>query len=212
MQSGWNVVNKRSAHPRPLGLINYSDFYHIAPVATELKNDLIEDVSTPYKQAFLSCSNDNNLETWRSANEVMEEGVHEGLLDNSMTITQPLDNASSRLIYVGKFIPQVPSCGSSMEDGEEIDSTLRPFDGSLKLELQLYEKIESCKPSNRGKKSGCKNIKSNHESPNPVEIVKEDLDFGKRLDISVIKNETPAIRRITRSLRKELENNRQSKD
>ena len=29
-----------------------------------------------------------------------------------------------------------------MEDGEEIDSTLRPFDGPLELELQLHEKSE----------------------------------------------------------------------
>ncbi|KAJ8421536.1 LOW QUALITY PROTEIN: hypothetical protein Cgig2_018446 [Carnegiea gigantea] len=80
----------------------------------------------------------------------------------TITITQPLDNAPSCPIYVEKFVSQVPSCGSYMEDGEEIDSTLRPFDGPLELELQLHEKSKGCKPSNRGKKSGSKNIKSNH--------------------------------------------------
>ena len=68
----------------------------------------------------------------------MVEGVHEGFSDDSKTITKPSDNAPSYLIYVEKFISQVPSCGSYMEDGEEIDSTLRPFDGSLELELQLH--------------------------------------------------------------------------
>ncbi|KAJ8440234.1 hypothetical protein Cgig2_023999 [Carnegiea gigantea] len=93
-------------------------------VAFKLKNDLIYDASSPYKQALLCCPNDNNLEAWRSANEAVEEDVHKGLSDNSKTITQPLNNAPSRPIYVGKSIFQVPRCGSSMEDGEEIDSTL----------------------------------------------------------------------------------------
>ncbi|KAJ8450428.1 hypothetical protein Cgig2_002113 [Carnegiea gigantea] len=170
-------------------------------VASKLKNDLIQDASIPYKQALLSCPNDNNLEAGRSANEVAEEAVYEGLSDNSKTITQPLDNALNRPIY----------CGSSMEDGEEIDSNLRTFDGPLELELQLHEKSERCKPSNRGKKSDNKNIKSNHKSPTPTKIAKEALDFRKRLGISVTGNEALAIRRIARSLRKELENNQQSK-
>jgi len=46
--------------------------------------------------------------------------------------------------------------------------------------------------------------KSTQHSPTPNEIAKEALNFGKKLDLSVI--ESPAIRRITRSLRKELEN------
>ncbi|KAJ8439684.1 hypothetical protein Cgig2_022212 [Carnegiea gigantea] len=138
-------------------------------VASKLKNGLIQDVSTPYKQALLSYPNDNNLKARRSANEAVEE------------------------------------------DGEEIDSTLRSFGGPFELELQFHEKSERCKPSNRGKKSGSKNTKLNHESLTPTEIAKEALDFGKRFGISIIGNEAPVIRRIRRSLRKELENNRQSK-
>lgn len=107
-------------------------------------------------------------------------------MKDSQTIVITLDNAPSRPIYAGKFISQVPSCGSYMEDGEKIDRTLRQFDGPLELELQLHEKSEKCKPSNRGKKSGSKNTKSNHKSPTPTEITKEALDFGKRLGISVV--------------------------
>ncbi|KAJ8424727.1 hypothetical protein Cgig2_023391 [Carnegiea gigantea] len=113
--------------------------------------------------------------------------------------------------FVGGHKLDVPSCDSSIEDGEEIDSTLPLFDGPLELEFQLHEKSERCKPSNMGKKSSSKKSKSNHESPTPTEIAKEALDFGKSLGISVIGNEAPTIRKITRSLRKELENKRQSK-
>ena len=86
----------------------------------------------------------------------MDKDVDEGLSDNSKTITQPLDNAHSRPIYVEKFTSQVPSCGYSMEDSEEIDSYLCPFHGPLDLELQLYEKSERCKLSSKDKKSGSK--------------------------------------------------------
>jgi len=67
------------------------------------------------------------------------------------------------------------------------------------MELQLYEKNERCKLSNKGKKSGSKNSKSNHDSLTLVEIMNEALDLGKRLCICVIGYETSAIRRITRS-------------
>lgn len=65
-------------------------------VASKLKNYLIQDAATPYKQALLNCPNDNNLEAQISANEAVEEGVYEELLDNSKTITQRLNNAPSR--------------------------------------------------------------------------------------------------------------------
>jgi len=58
--------------------------------------------------------NSNKLETHESANEAMDADVHEGLSDNSKTITQPFNNAHGRPIYVGKFTSQVPSCGSCM--------------------------------------------------------------------------------------------------
>ncbi|KAJ8446268.1 hypothetical protein Cgig2_016039 [Carnegiea gigantea] len=101
----------------------------------KVKNDLIQVASAPYKQAFLSSPNGNNLEVQKSANEAVEEDVHDGFSDNSKTITQPLNNAYNRPIYIGKFTSQVTNCNSSMEDGEEIDSTLRPFDGPLELEF-----------------------------------------------------------------------------
>ena len=66
-----------------------------------------------------------------------------------------------------------------MEVREEIDSILRPFDGPLELELQFHEKSERCKLSNRDKKSGSENSKSNYELPTSTDIAKEVLDFGK---------------------------------
>ncbi|KAJ8433439.1 hypothetical protein Cgig2_030961 [Carnegiea gigantea] len=86
--------------------------------------------------------------------------------------------------------------GLSDNNGEDIDSTLRPFDGPLELKLQLHEKSERCKLSNRSKKSGSKNLKSNHELPTPTEIVKEALDFGKRLGISVVGDEISTIEEL----------------
>ena len=62
---------------------------------------------------------------------------------------------------------------------------------------------------NKGKKSGNKNSRPIHNSPTPTEIVKEALEIGKRFGISVVGDETPAIKRITRSLRNKIENNEQ---
>jgi len=152
--------------------------------------------------------NGDGLEGHKSANEVVDEDVHENVSDNSKTISQPFDNVHSRPIYVRKFPSQVPSSGSSMEDDEKIDSSLRPFDDRLKMELQLYEKSERCKVSSKGKKRCSKNPKSFQNSPIPTEIAKEALDFGKRLGLSTIGDEFPTIRRITKSLRKELKNKR----
>ena len=60
------------------------------------------------------------------------------------------DDAHNRPIFVRKFHPQVPSCGSSMEDDEEVNSTsLHPFDRTLKMVIQLHEKKEMAKYSNK---------------------------------------------------------------
>ncbi|KAJ8440469.1 hypothetical protein Cgig2_013628 [Carnegiea gigantea] len=107
--------------------------------------------------------------------------VHEGLLDNSKTITQPLDDAHNRPIFVGKFPSQAPSCGSSIEDDEEINSSLRLIDSALEMDIQLHEKREMTKHSNKGKNSGNRNSRSIHDSPTPPEIAKEALDVGKKL-------------------------------
>ena len=90
------------------------------------------DMSSSFKQALLSNPNGNELEAQKSANEAMEDDVPKGLSDNSKTIAQPLDNAHGQLIYAGKFTSKVLNCGSFMEDDEEIDSSLHPFDGPLK--------------------------------------------------------------------------------
>ena len=73
----------------------------------------------------------------KSVKEVVQEDVHENLSDNSKVISQSLDNANNRPIYVGKFPSQAPNCRSSMEDDEEIDSCLRLFNDRSKIELQL---------------------------------------------------------------------------
>ncbi|KAJ8423074.1 hypothetical protein Cgig2_007577 [Carnegiea gigantea] len=147
----------------------------------KVKNVPNQDLSSHYKQALLSNLNGNGLEGQKRAKEAMEEDAHEDLSDNSKTISQPLDNAYNRQIYVGKFPSQAPRCGSSTEDDEEIDSSLRPFDNPLEMELQLHEKSERCKFSSKGKKRGNKNPKSAQNSPTPSEIMKEALDVEKSL-------------------------------
>ncbi|KAJ8429233.1 hypothetical protein Cgig2_009389 [Carnegiea gigantea] len=107
----------------------------------KVKKVLNQDTSSPYKQALLSCSNDNELGAQEGANEAVMEDI----------ITQPLDNAYSRPIYIGKLISQVPSYGSSIKDDEKINSTSRAFDGPLEMEFQFYDKSKRRKLSNEGK-------------------------------------------------------------
>ncbi|KAJ8453091.1 hypothetical protein Cgig2_014854 [Carnegiea gigantea] len=101
---------------------------------------------------------------------------------------------------------------SDNDNDEEIASSLRPFDGPLEIELQLHEKSERRKLSSDGKKSISKISKSSHNSPTPTEFAEEALQLGKSLGISIIADETLAIRRVTRSLRKKLENKQQGRD
>ncbi|KAJ8442643.1 hypothetical protein Cgig2_003687 [Carnegiea gigantea] len=169
-----------------------------------------QQLTSPYKQALLSYPNSNMLEAPHGNLEVVENNVHEGLSDNSKIITQPLDDAHNRSIFVGKFPSQAPSCGSSMENNEKTNSSLRLFDSALEMDIQLREKRKMTKHSNKGKNSGNRNSKSIHDSPNRTEIAKEALDVGKRLYISVVQYENATIRRITRSLRKKIENKDQA--
>ncbi|KAJ8425992.1 hypothetical protein Cgig2_007806 [Carnegiea gigantea] len=67
----------------------------------KVKNVRSQDISSPYKQAFLSYPNGNKLETQKGANEAVEEDAHEGLSNNGKTINQSLDNAHSRPILLG---------------------------------------------------------------------------------------------------------------
>jgi len=157
----------------------------------------------------LSYPNSDKLEAPNGNREVMGNDVHEGLLDNTKTITQLLDDAHNRPIFVGKFPSQAPRCGSSMKDDEEINSSLCPVDSVLKMDIQLHEKREIAKDSNKGKNRGNINSRSIHDSPTPTEILKEALDVGKRLGISIVENEAPAIRSRTRRLRKKIENRKQ---
>ncbi|KAJ8448885.1 hypothetical protein Cgig2_030741 [Carnegiea gigantea] len=177
---GWKWIPKKKLTSIP----------NKAPKALKDNQQLV----SPYKQALLSYPNSNMLETPN---------------DNSKIITQPLNDADSRPIFVGKFPSRAPSCRSSMEDDEEINSPLRPFDSALEIDIQLHEKREMTKRSNKGKNSGNMNSRSIHDSPTPIEIVKEALDVGKRLGISIVGDENPIIRRITRSLRKKIENKEQ---
>ena len=61
-----------------------------------------------------------------------------------------------------------------MENGEEIDSSLHPFDGPLEMELQLHEKSERCEFFSKGKKNGSK-------SPNQIIIHPPVLKLQKKL-------------------------------
>ncbi|KAJ8441515.1 hypothetical protein Cgig2_026316 [Carnegiea gigantea] len=160
-----------------------------------------QDFSSHYKQALLNNTIGDGLEGQKSAKEVVEEDVHEVPSDNTKTISQSLNNAHNRPIYIGK-----PSCGSSMEDDEEIDNSLCPFDDPLEMKLQLHEKNERCKLSSKGKKRGNKNPKAAQHSPTPTKIAKEALNVRKSLGVYVISDEIVAIRRITRNLRTKLDN------
>ncbi|KAJ8420594.1 hypothetical protein Cgig2_008850 [Carnegiea gigantea] len=84
----------------------------------------------------------------------------------------------------------------------EMDKSRRPFDGTLEMELQHHEKSERGKLSSKGKTRNNKSPKSAQHSPTPTEVAKEPLNFGKKLGLSVIGDESPAIRRISRSLQK----------
>ncbi|KAJ8440981.1 LOW QUALITY PROTEIN: hypothetical protein Cgig2_020010 [Carnegiea gigantea] len=108
---------------------------------------------------------------WR-ANVTVETNVHEALSDNSETIIQPLKNVQSRPIYVEEFNSQEPSCGSFVEEDEEIDNSFCPFDGPLVIDLQVHEKSRKRKNSNKDKKSSSEISKSNQDLPTPTESAK----------------------------------------
>ncbi|KAJ8430678.1 hypothetical protein Cgig2_033834 [Carnegiea gigantea] len=130
---------------------NLTSISNEAPKALEDNQQL----ASPYKQALLSYLNSNKLEAPNGNLEAVGNDVHEGLSDNSKTITQPLDDAHNRPIFVRKFPSQAPR--SSMEDNEDINIPLR--------DIQLHEKREMTKCSNKGKKSGNRNSRSIHNSP-----------------------------------------------
>ncbi|KAJ8445724.1 hypothetical protein Cgig2_026051 [Carnegiea gigantea] len=169
-----------------------------------------QQLASPYKQALLSYPNSNKLEAPNGNLRVADNVVHEGLSDNSKTITQSLDSVHNRPIFVGKFPSQAPSSGSSMGDDEEINSSLSLFDNAVEMDIQLHEKREMAKYSNKCKNNGNRNSRSTHDSSTPTEIAKDALDIGKRLGISIIGDENPTIRRITISLRKKIENKEQA--
>ncbi|KAJ8431623.1 hypothetical protein Cgig2_029031 [Carnegiea gigantea] len=133
----------------------------------------------------------------RTGSTLLKEDIHERLSDNSKTIAQPLDSAHSARFTLGSF-------------GPKYQVLITPFDGPLEMKLQLHMKSERCEHSSKGKKSDSKNSKSNHNSPTPTEIAKEALDFGGKLGISVMSDAISTIRRIIRSLIKELKNKRQT--
>ena len=133
----------------------------------KVKNVPNQDLGSLYKQALLSNPNGNELAGQKNVNEDVDKDVHEGLSDNSKTITEPLDNAQCRQIYVGKFTSEVLSCRSFMDDDEEIVSSLCPFNYPLEMELQPHEKNEPRKLSSKDKKSGSKISQSGHNSATP---------------------------------------------
>ncbi|KAJ8449199.1 hypothetical protein Cgig2_027201 [Carnegiea gigantea] len=128
-------------------------------------------LASPHKQALLRNLNGNKLAAPNGNLEVVGNDAHEGLSDNI-----PFSSAN---------------CGSFMEDDEDVNSTsLRPFDRTLEMDIQLHEKREKAKYSNKGKKSGNRNSRPIHNSPAPTKIAKEALEIGKRLGISVVGYET----------------------
>ncbi|KAJ8429669.1 LOW QUALITY PROTEIN: hypothetical protein Cgig2_010408 [Carnegiea gigantea] len=175
----------------------------------KVKNIPNQDFLFYYKQALLSNPNGNGLEGQTSANEAVEEDVHEDLSNNSETISQSLDNAHSCPIYIGKLPSQAPSRGSLMEDAKKLIAPCTFLVMLLKWNFNFMKKV---KDINFPARKGNKNSKLAQTLPMPTEITKEILNFGKRLGISVISGETLAIRRIRRNLRKELDNKRQARD
>ncbi|KAJ8428512.1 hypothetical protein Cgig2_029965 [Carnegiea gigantea] len=139
-----------------------------------------QHLASPNKQALLSYPISNKLEAPNGNLEVVGNDVHEGLSNNSKT--KPLDDAHNRPIFVGKFPSQASSCGPFVEDDEEINSSLCPLDRTLDMDIQLHEKREMAKHSNKGKKSGNRNSRSIHNSLTPTKIAKESLDVAKDLD------------------------------
>ncbi|KAJ8426345.1 hypothetical protein Cgig2_021898 [Carnegiea gigantea] len=100
---------------------------------------------SPYKQVLLSNPNGNGFEGQKSANEVVEEGVH----------------------FPSQ---QLPSWGSSLKGDEEMDSSQCPFDSPLEMELRHHEKSERGKLSSKGKKRINKSPKSVQCSPTLLKL------------------------------------------
>ncbi|KAJ8432650.1 hypothetical protein Cgig2_011816 [Carnegiea gigantea] len=121
----------------------------------KVKNVPNQDFSSHYKQALLSNLNDNGLEGQKSAEEAVDR------------------RKMFMKIFWTTFPFQAISCGSSMEDDEEIYSSFRPFDDSLVMEFQFHEKSERCKLSNKDKKRRNKNSKSAQNLPTLLKLQKK---------------------------------------
>ncbi|KAJ8448713.1 hypothetical protein Cgig2_010600 [Carnegiea gigantea] len=165
---------------RKYGFIRFGEFYHDKSAIEVLNGETMNghklevawakfqkrSASRPRKQREEPQKKMQQVRNPNGDLEVVGNDVHDGLSDNSKTITQPLDNAHNRHIFVKKFPSQAPSCGSSIKDDEKINSTsLRPFDHTLEMDIQLHEKREMAKYSNKGKKSDNKNSRPIHNSP-----------------------------------------------
>ncbi|KAJ8423938.1 LOW QUALITY PROTEIN: hypothetical protein Cgig2_032952 [Carnegiea gigantea] len=151
---------------------------------------------------LLSNPNDNELEGQKNATEAVDKDVHEGLSNNSKIITQPLNNAQCRPIYVGKLTSQML-----------MKRLLAPYALLVVLLKWNFNSIRTVNNVNfLARTRRVKISKSSHNSPTPTEIAEEALQLEKRLGISIIDDETPVVRRITRSLRKALKNKRQARD
>ncbi|KAJ8432568.1 hypothetical protein Cgig2_026616 [Carnegiea gigantea] len=122
-----NKVGKKSG--RKYGFIRFGEFNHGKSAIEALNGESVNGhklevtwakfqkrtPSRPSKQreepqkkmqALLSYPNSNKLEAPNGNLEVAGNDVHEGLSDNSETITQPLNGAHNRSIFVGKFPSQ----------------------------------------------------------------------------------------------------------
>ncbi|KAJ8443789.1 hypothetical protein Cgig2_017270 [Carnegiea gigantea] len=174
LEATWTKFQKRtSSRPskqreEPQKKMKLTSIPNEAPNALEDN----QQMASPYKLALLSYPNSNKLEAPNGNLEIVGNDVHRGFSDNCKIITQPLDAAHKCPIFVGNFPSQAPSCRYSMEDDEEINSSLRTFDSALETDIQLHEKRKLAKHFNKGKNSGNRISRSIHGSSTPTEIAK----------------------------------------
>ena len=110
---------------------------------------------------------------------------------------------TSSFLWMGAFWSK---SSSSVEDVEKSDSSVHFFDSPPEEIFNSMRKVRNLNFPAKVRRVAIR-IRSQFTIHSPLlKLQKNALDLWKRLGISIISDETPIIRRIMKSLKKELEN------
>ena len=154
-----------------------------------------------------SCKNiARNVITRTSVNiqndQLNEEcGEHGTCSDDSRTISQPVGTRNSHPTFIGKLTIQKKTYRDCILIGSSPNNCNEPERSTTRAPVVLKKTSTHLSPIS---KENVQEI-AKHDSPMSTKITRQSLELDRHLSVRVVWDETPAIRRITRSMREELE-------